>query len=159
MRMQRARQIIVALLVGGLVLGGLANRASAQAAALDTSQRITLAPYVERSISNEALDPPSALDPYHSLKAHVTPAPQSGALTLPSPGAQRIHLNRGQKMFWGTVGLVVHTICDAQTHEVDPAVDHSSSYQTYGESRCDHCDRIGARALHALTEGLFSPDS
>lgn len=66
-------------------------------------------------------------------------------------------LNREQKLLWGTVGLVVHSICDSDGNDTDltqpdPLLDSR-------ERTCVECNQVGGRAVDAIFEGLFSTDS
>lgn len=155
--MQRTQKIIAAFLVGGFILGGLGIPASAQTIPSDSIGGVSA--FVAPQATPSMVDAPSTLAPYQSLETYVHEKSRLGAVSPPSPSPTPIHLNRGEKMFWGSVGLVLHTICDPRTQEFSPVVDDSPRYQTYDDARCDECDRIGRRAVNALGDGLFAPDS
>ena len=89
---------------------------------------------------------PSRLDPYRPLREHVR---LTDTLSLRSPPRPPLsgdspQLSQGQKLLWGSVGLVVNAVCESRR---DPY-----------ETRCERCDRIGDRAARSLLEGMIGSD-
>jgi len=123
--------LLIALLVS---LGGGGQAAQAQ---------------LRESARTPEMDPsstPSRLNPYRPLKNYVQ---ETDTLTArsslhPSLAPDSPRLSRGQKLLWGSVGLVVNAVCESRR---DPY-----------ETRCERCDRIGDRAARSLLEGMIGSD-
>lgn len=89
---------------------------------------------------------PSRLNPYRPLREDVR---QAHTLTVrptlrPSRSGDSPQLSQGQKLLWGSVGLVVNAVCESRR---DPC-----------EVGCEHCGRIGDRAARSLPEGTIGAD-
>jgi hypothetical protein len=112
------------------------------------------------STSEEAQSAPS-LNPYGSLERFVAPADwrTSIGFTVQSRPSPHVQLSRGGYLFWGTVGLFVHSYCDSRTDASSPVMDPPPGYPILDDDRCDQCDRIGSRALGAVLGGLFAGGS
>ncbi len=102
-----------------------------------------------------------SLDPYRSLERFVAPADRGVSLGVPVQTRPKPHvtLSRSGSLFWGAVGLFVHSYCDTRTDEFSPMTDRLHEYRTFDDARCDQCDRIGKRALGAVIGGLLSVGS
>jgi hypothetical protein len=112
------------------------------------------------STSEEARPAPS-LNPYGSLERFVAPADWRASIgfTVQARPEPHVQLSRGGSLFWGTVGLFVHSYCNSRTDEHSPVTDPPAGYPTVDAARCDQCDRIGTRALGAVLGGLLSAGS
>ena len=89
---------------------------------------------------------PSRLDPYRPLREHVRLTDTLTLRSRPRPplSGDSPQLSQGQKLLWGSVGLVVNAVCESRR---DPY-----------ETRCERCDRIGDRAARSLLEGMIGSD-
>lgn len=96
-----------------------------------------------RSPQIDAPQSPSRLDPYRPLEDYVrqsdTLAARPSLRPPVSPNSPR--LSRGQKLLWGSVGLLVNVLCESRRDPYD--------------TRCEDCDRVGDRAVRDLLEGMF----
>ena len=137
------------------VAQGDANRSSSLTLQIETeSLRSTTA---IRPESDETQSAPS-LNPYRSLERFVAPGDwrTSIGVTVQARPSPHVQLSRGGSLFWGTVGLFVHSYCDSRTDASSPVMDPPAGYPTVDAARCDQCDRIGSRALGAVLGGLFA---
>lgn len=98
---------------------------------------------------------PTSLDERRSLKRYVRApdAPTMGA-RLDVPARQSPTLSRGQKMLWGSVGLVVQSLCNTDGEK--PLTARPDFVFDQRERTCIHCDRMEDRAWNAVLEGVFS---
>ena len=99
---------------------------------------------------------PAPLEEHRSLDRYVRDA--DGVQPIRPRPVRPNHydptLSRGQKLLWGTVGLVVQSFCD--TDETNPLTARPASVLGPRERTCVYCDRLGDRAGDAVWEGLFS---
>lgn len=100
-----------------------------------------------------------SLDETHSLDGYVHQAQpgQTAGFQPNMPVRYEPSLNRDQKLLWGTVGLVVHSICDSDWKDTD--LTQPDPVLNSRERTCVECNQVGGRAVDALFEGLFSADS
>lgn len=139
------------LIVLTLVLGGwgLGTEAPAQFRSTETSTRTD-------SVQSVA---PTPLSGNRSPDREAR-APNALRPTMPPPSNSRrsdLVLSRGQKLFWGTMGMVLHSFCDSGWENENPTKPHR--FLTSGERACVECERVEERATDALSEGLFRSDS
>jgi hypothetical protein len=97
-----------------------------------------------RSPQIDAPQSPSRLNPYRPLKNYVrqSDAPAVRPPLRPSVSPNSPRLSRGQKLLWGSVGLLVNVLCESRRDPYD--------------TRCEDCDRVGNRAVRGLLKGMFS---
>lgn len=158
----RPRVCIVLVLGSFLMASGAAAQVGTSGlfARSDTVISTNTSPSPRSSHVEDATSSQS-LNPYGSLEAHVYQGEDLG-LRSPLVGREKVDpsvdLNRGQKLFWGAVGLVVNHVCEPRTDEFSPVTDRHHEHRTYDEARCTNCDRIERRALGALFDGLLSRD-
>lgn len=93
-----------------------------------------------------------------SLDRYVRDADDLRPAGLPREASARYDptLSPGQKLLWGTVGVIVHAVCD--DNELTPVTSVPPSVLDVRERTCIHCERMGDRATDAVWEGLFSRD-
>jgi len=151
--------------VVSIMLFGVGPAAVAQVDSSSTSPRLGLREETEssRSMSSILSEPNGtrsgpSLNPYGSLERFVASGDWRTSIGVPLHALPKSHveLSRGGHLFWGTVGLVVHSYCDARTDTSSPVTDPPPGYPILEDDRCDQCDRIGSRALGAVLGGLFA---
>jgi hypothetical protein len=145
MRRQSLRHglwIVLLLLAGGS--GALDARAQFRSAESSS------APDTMRSLA------PAPLTDDRSLDRYVRDADDLRPAGLRREGSVRYDptLSPGQKLLWGTVGVIVHAVCD--DNELTPVTSVPPSVLDVRERTCIHCERMGDRATDAVVEGLFS---
>jgi len=98
---------------------------------------------------------PPPLDERQSLKSYVRdPDDSASRLRSGAPSRYDPVLSRGQKLLWGSVGLLVQSLCD--TDGAEPVTAHPDFALEPQERACIHCDRMEARSWDAVLEGVFS---
>jgi hypothetical protein len=92
-----------------------------------------------------------------SLDAYVAEAPVTSTVDAEAQSNDDLSLNRRQKLFWGALGMVVHSFCPSDGKSGFTAV--PLSVLEPGERTCYECKRVGERSINTFAEGLFSSDS
>lgn len=124
---------------------GLGTDAHAQFRSGETSSR----PDTLRSVA------PSPLDEHRSLDGYVRDLNgRPMDVRFGDSGRYNPALSRGQKLLWGSVGLLVQSLCD--TDEMKPLTAQPDFVLEPQERACIHCDRMEDRAWEAVLEGTFS---
>jgi hypothetical protein len=135
--------IVLLLLLAG---GGGAPDARAQFRSAESSS----VPDTTRSLAPAPLTDDRSLDQYVHDAGGLRPAgPPRTASARYDPT-----LSRGQKLFWGSVGLLVQSLCD--TDGTKPLTAQPDFVLEARERACIHCDRVEDRAWDAVLEGVFS---
>lgn len=138
--------MLLALILAGW---GLGRETRAQLKSTDASPQVDSV----QSLTPTPLSEARSLDTYVQDANVLRPtAPRSDDPRRYDPA-----LNRGQKLLWGTIGLVVHSVCDSGWEDEPPAKPYP--LLDAGERRCVECNRMGERAFDAVLKGAFSSDS
>lgn len=67
-------------------------------------------------------------------------------------------LGRGEMLFWGTVGLLVHRACNSPSQHRSSTIDNRFTLDQKTHRVCVECQRIERRALASIVQGLFATD-
>ncbi len=156
-RVKSIRPLLVVFVLGLLGTAGDAQAQGGTSIAVSTDASSQSAPVLPLSSASSSTQSASSLNPYRSLEKYVQQR-EARLLARPpldNPTRRGVSLDRGGKLLWGTVGLVMSSFCDSDS---DTYTDHPSPLRSSYEQTCVECDRMGKRSLEAITEGLLSSD-
>lgn len=133
----------------------------------DARAQFRSAPTDERNTRHQTArrhDPAKSLAPtplykHRALDDYVHNAPRRLApltASIKHPTRRGYALTPTQNLLWGSVGLVVHVLCDPHAREEERFISTVPYRRDLGQKTCIACEKVGTRAIDALSEGLFS---
>lgn len=147
--------LLVALTLGLLGTAGNVQAQGASSAVVSTDSSSQSVSALRSSPASSSTQSASSLNPYRSLENYVhrrdTRLPAGSQLD--GPTRRGVSLDRGGKLLWGTVGLVMSDLCESRTKRT--GFIESPSAWALDHSGCENCERIGERSFENILEGVF----